>query len=104
MNCISKLPVLMLGQPPTKKALMQYLYHEVPHLWKEIGTYLEIKAAVLSTIEARNLKDPQRCLMELIDVWLARTDPAPRWGDMAEAVDFVGRGDVAQGIRSKYHC
>ena len=87
------------GCKPTVKELMKLVYHEVPDKWKEIGKYLEIMAPKLNAIEQENLKNGHKCLMAMLEVWLERVDPLPTWEDLAEAVEFVGREDVAQKIR-----
>ncbi len=81
---------------------MKCLYNQVPDLWKEFGTMLDISQATLNSIGERNLKNPHKCLMDVLDVWLACTDPLPTWEALAEAVEFLGRGDVAKSIKDKY--
>ncbi len=81
---------------------MQCLYHEVPHLWKDIGNYLEVPSAKLTSIAQLNLNDAPKCLMDMLEVWLAGVDPPPTWEAIAEAVEFVGKGRVAKMIRDKH--
>ena len=81
---------------------MGILYRNLPDKWKEVGRFLEIPSAMLSAIETKNLGDPQKCILDMMDVWQQRTDPQPTWEDMAEAVEFVGREDIAQQIRATY--
>ncbi len=81
---------------------MKCLYSTVPDKWMDIGWYLEIEGAKLRAIQQQCLNDPQKCLMAMLDVWLARPNPPPTWKAVADAVEVVGRGDVAKEIRDKY--
>ena len=87
---------------PTEKQLMIELRNTVASEWRPIGTFLEIPTEEMSIIADRHRGDPQKCLMAMLAVWLPRTNPPPCWPDIADAVDFVGRPDVAQVIRQKY--
>ena len=53
-------------------------------------------------IAERERGDPQRCLMEMLRVWLHQTNPPASWPDNAEPVEFTGRPDIGQLIRQKY--
>ena len=77
------------------------LYHTVATDWHPIGTFLGISQGKLKII-AEHEHDPQKCLMEMISVWLCQTNPPASWPDIAKAVEFIGRPDVAQQIRQKY--
>ncbi len=81
---------------------MKCLYYTVPDKWMDIGRYLEIEGATLMAIQQKWLNDPQLCLMAMLDVWLPRPNPPPTWEAVAEAVEFVGKGNVAKEIREKY--
>ncbi len=81
---------------------MTCLYYTVPDKWMDIGRFLEIEVARLEAIRLKCLNDPQQCLGAMLDVWLARLNPPPTWEALAEAVEFVGKGNVAQKIREKY--
>ena len=78
------------------------LHNTVANNWRAIGTFLEISSGELNTIAARERGDPQRCLMEMLGVWLHRLNPPASWPDIAKAVEFTGRSDIAQQIRQKY--
>ena len=78
------------------------LHNTVANNWQPIGTFLEIPIGELNTIAEREHGDPQRCLMEMLGVWLRRLNPPASWPDIAEAVEFTGRPDIAQQIRQKY--
>ena len=79
---------------------MEQLYHTVADKWQPIATYLEIPHAQLSAINERCRGDPQKCLMAvLIEKWLPRVNPPPTWQELATAIEFIGRPDVAQTLR-----
>ena len=78
---------------------MKLLYKTIPNKWHEIGDFLEISPGELNTIAEKNGNDPQKCLLQLFDVWLARIDPLPTWGDMAEAVELVADAGLAVKVR-----
>ena len=77
------------------------LYHTVATEWHTIGTFLGIPQGELKIIAERE-HEPQRCLMEMLSVWLCQTNPPPSWPDIAKAVEFIRRPDIAQQIRQKY--
>ena len=81
---------------------MLELHNTVASNWRAIGTFLEIPAGELNTIAERERGNPQRCLMEMLGVWLCRVNPPASWTDIAEAVEITGRPDIAQEIRQKY--
>ena len=54
----------------------------------------------LSIIAECHCSYPQKCLMAMLSVWwLHQTNPAPSWPDIADAVEFIGRPDIAQVMR-----
>ena len=81
---------------------MEELYKTVASKWKSIGTSLDISEEELSTISQRELGDPQECLMAMLRVWLHQTNPPASWSEIANAVNFIGKDDIAQQIRQKY--
>ena len=89
-------------QKPTSRQLMEELYFTVASEWFPIGTFLEIPDGELNTIAQRCHDDPQKCLMAMLSTWLHRTNPPASWPDIASAVQFIGRCDIAQQIRQKY--
>ena len=78
------------------------LHNTVAKNWRPIGTFLEIPIRELNTITERECGDPQRCLMDMLRVWLHQTNPPASWPDIADTVEFTGRPDIAQQIRQKY--
>ena len=88
---------------PTEKQLMEQLYHTVAGKWQPIGTYLQIPQTQLSKINERYRGDTQKCLMAVLtEKWLPRISPPPTWQDLASAIEFIGRPDVADTIRHLY--
>ena len=87
---------------PTEKQLMIELHNTVADKWHAIGTFLEISGGQLNIIADRHRGDPQKCLMDMLSGWLQRINPPATWSDIAGAVEFTGRPDVAQQIRQKY--
>ena len=87
---------------PTKPQLLKELYCTVASEWLPIGTLLEISDGELNTIAEHEHGDPRKCLMAMLSVWLHRTNPQASWPDIADAVEFTGRPDIAQQIRQKY--
>ena len=81
---------------------MLELHNTVASNWRAIGTFLEIPAGELNTITERERGNSQRCLMEMLGVWLRRVNPPASWTDIAEAVEIIGRPDIAQEITQKY--
>ena len=86
---------------PTTQQLMIELYHTVATEWHPIGMFLGISDGELKIIAERE-SDPQKCLMAMLSVWLCRTNPPASWPDIAKAVEFIKRPDLAQQIRQKY--
>ena len=78
------------------------LRNTVANNWHAIGTFLEIPGGQLNIIAGRQRDDPQKCLMDMLSGWLQRINPPATWSDIAEAVEFTGRPDIAQIIRQKY--
>ena len=81
---------------------MKELYNKVASKWKTIGILLDIPEEELSTISQREHGDPQECLMAMLSAWLHQTKPPASWPEIANAVDFIGKPDIAQQIRQKY--
>ena len=87
---------------PTIKQLTIELYKNLASEWNLIGILLGISDGELSTISQREHGDPQKCLVAMLSVWLHQTNPAASWREIANAVDFIGKQDIAQQIRQKY--
>ena len=80
---------------------MKELYNNVASEWHPIGTFLGISDEELKTIDEHE-HDTRKCLMAMLSVWLYRTNPPASWPDIAEAVEFTGRPDIARQMRKKY--
>ena len=79
--------------------------HEVRAKWHELGIQLKMKKSDLDAIETTFLKNVNRCLPEMLSVWLSRTEPSPpSWQRVVDALSSpaVDRSDVADKIRKKY--
>ena len=81
---------------------MKELFSTVASEWHHIGTYLEISDGELNTIDEREHGNPKKSLMAMLTVWLQRVSPPASWSDIADAVEVIGRPDIAQQIRQKY--
>ena len=80
---------------------MDALYHEVADKWKMIGVLLEIPKGKLASIAERN-RDPQECLINMLEIWLDRVNPSPTWVAIIEAVEFLGEEQLGRKLRNKY--
>ena len=58
--------------------------------WKTIGTLLDIPLVELNRIQ-RDEVGIEDCLRVMLSEWLEQADPAPRWEDIADAVDAVDK-------------
>ena len=87
---------------PTIQQLMKELYNNVASKWNPIGVFLGIPDGELNMIAEREHGDPQACLMAILRVWLLRPQPPASWPEIANAVNFTGRPDIAQQIRQTY--
>ena len=81
---------------------MKELYNNVASKWNPIGTFLGISDGELSIISQREHDDPQECLMAMLRAWLYRANPPASWPEIADAVEFTGKPDIAQQIRQMY--
>ena len=81
---------------------MKELYSTVASEWHSIGTYLEISDGELNMIAERKHGNPQKSLMAMLTVWLQQVSPPASWSDITDAVEVIGRPDIAQQIRQKY--
>ena len=92
-------------KPPIKpqlKELMVALYHKVADKWRTIGVYLEIPQGKLSGIAEKKQRNPQDCLLEMLETWLERVDPPATWAAIIDAVEFLGEEQLGKELREKY--
>ena len=88
---------------PVLKDLMDALYNEVADKWEPIGIYLHLPMTTLRAIGAEHQRDPYKCLMRMLEVWLKKEDPLPTWSAIIDAVKFLGEEQLATALREK-HC
>ena len=81
---------------------MDALYHKVADKWKMIGLYLEIPKGKLEGITEKYHSDPQRCLVEMFEIWLEQLHPPPTWPNIIATVEFLGEGQLGKELRGKY--
>ena len=84
---------------PTLKELKNALKSVLD--WHSLGVNLDLKSHQLGTIEKNHRGDDERCRTEMLICWLDDTI-APTWGAVAEALDQMGQGRVADEIRKTY--
>ena len=78
--------------------------HPVAAKWYSLGLQLHIPIETLQCIEAEH-NQMNRCLLEMLTVWLKCTTPPPTWNILTEALESppVGERLLAQQLRDK-HC
>ena len=81
---------------------MKELYNDVASEWNPIGTFLEISDGELKAISQNEHGDPKKCLIAMLNVWLHQTNPPASWTNIADAVECIGRPDIALKIRQTY--
>ena len=87
---------------PRLKDLMDALYHKVADKWRMIGIYLKIPMGKLLGIAEKFQRDPQICLVEMLETWLEQVDPPATWTAIIEAVEFLGEEQLAKELREQY--
>lgn len=72
--------------------------------WKEIGLVLGIPITDLNTIEMESDNKVDKCLENMITIWLKRRSLNPSWQSLIEALKepTVGEEGVADDIEKKY--
>ena len=94
---MSPLPVGLHDLP-----FLHHELHQVSHKWYSLGVQLQIPIGTLNRI----LENYQmnKCLLEMLTVWLQSTDPPPTWSVLTEALEspLVGERLLAQLLRDKY--
>ena len=70
--------------------------------WFFLGVQLDIQSDFLKQIEINYAGDPERCKIEVIDIWL-RHYPEPTWNKLAQAVeDMGGHAKVVETLRANH--
>ena len=82
---------------------LQRELHQVSHKWYFLGVQLEISVGTLKRIELEN-RQITKCLLEMLTVWLQRTNPSPTWNALIEALESspVDERPLAQQLRDKF--
>lgn len=96
-------PVAAIRSKPELKDLMDALYNQVEDKWMILGVQLGISHGSLKSIEANRQRDPQNCLLEVLEMWLQQVDPPPTWAAIIDAVEFIGKKQLGKDLRHKYH-
>lgn len=89
-------------EKPNMKDLMKAFYHTVVDKWEHMGIYLHFSMATLETISAKHHRDPHKCLVEMLKVWLRRLHPPATWFAIIEAVEFLGDEQCGRELREQY--
>ena len=84
---------------PTLKGLKNALKSVLD--WHSLGVNLDLKSHQLGTIEKNHPGDDERCRTEMLICWLDSTT-TPTWEAVAEALDRMEQGRIADEIRRKY--
>ena len=96
-------PVTAVRSKPELKDLMDALYHKVADKWMILGIQLGISHGRLKSIEVNRQRDPQNCLVEVLEMWLEQVSPPPTWAAVIDAVEFIGKKQLGSDLRHKYH-
>ena len=94
------MPMHPVGQGDLKS--LHNELHPVAYKWYSLGVQLQVPIETLKCIEAEH-KQMNRCLLEMLTVWLKCTNPPPTWNTLTEALDSppVGERLLAQQLRDK---
>lgn len=77
---------------------------KVAHDWPCIAVQLSFEHGEIRRIETDySNKGSERCLMEMLGVWIGRSTPQPTWEELASAMDVRGHNNLALHIRNKYY-
>ena len=79
--------------------------HEVRDKWYHLGVQLNMKTSDLNAIRSQYMNNPDDCLLEMLSVWLSRTDPSPpSWRRVVDALSSppIGKQSAAERLRQIY--
>ena len=79
--------------------------NKVRDKWYHLGVQLNMKTSDLNAIRSQYMNNPDDSLLEMLSVWLSRTDPSPpSWQRVVDALSSpaVERPDVARHITKSY--
>lgn len=96
-------PVAAIRSKPELKDLMDALYNQVEDKWMILGIQLGMSHGSLKSIEVNRQRDPQNCLLDVLEMWLQQVNPPPTWAAVIDAVEFIGKMRIGKDLRHKYH-
>ena len=74
-------------------------YQDFP--WYLLGIFLGMKKDILDTLEREYPKVPNRCLMEMIDIWI-KSDITASWLILAHGLKNLGMLTLAKNIAANH--
>jgi len=87
---------------PNLKDLMDALYQHVAADWNPLGIFLHLPMPTLNAISEQHRGDPQKCLLDMLEIARNRVDNPLSWADIVDAVKFLGKEQLARELRDKY--
>ena len=85
--------------------MIRDLNHQLDAQWREFGTHLHVKPALMDKIE-KDTSNVENRMLQLVDKWAGRDDGTgdlPRtWKTVMEAVESMGKGLLAEQLTQKY--
>ena len=89
-------------QKPELRELIRVLHPRVSGDWEYIGIELKINIGVLDEISRNNVGNVKDCLKDMLKIWLKQVNPSPSWQAIVDALEGVGRSDIAEDLRLRY--
>ena len=68
--------------------------------WKKVGFLLNLEKKKLVEVEKHGT-DAHSCMMEMLEVWLAREQPLPTWADIIQVLKFLKHEELALTLRQR---
>jgi hypothetical protein len=90
---------MVLGMDALKD--VRALLFSIRKKWYNIGIELGLSVVELDVIESNHKDDPDRCLVEMIKMWLKSIDPFPTWSTLACALRVDAVSEVALAEEGK---
>ena len=85
--------------------VLKALKHELDAQWREFGTFLYVKRAIMDGIN-RETSNVGTCMLQLVEKWLDHDDGTgalPRtWKTVVQAVKDTGKGLLAQQLAEQH--
>ena len=63
---------------------------------------MDIPKGKLAGIAEKFERDPQICLIEMLETWLEPVDPPATWAAIVDAVEFLGKEKLEKELQEKY--